>query len=166
MPRDVSTGGGSAGRRWTYNHEADAALEQGAIAEARPLYELALAQFRELGDSWGIGGTLLGLGQLESQTGETAAAADHCRRALEVFAHVKDRRNAARVLEALAAVAAAEGDAVRAVTLAGGAAAVRQAVGVPLLPREQARLDRALESRAPRPAGRCRRGGVDARAGR
>jgi hypothetical protein len=50
------------------------------------------------------------------------------------------------VLEALAAVAAAEGDGVRAVTLAGGAAAVRQAVGVPSLPPEQARLERALES--------------------
>ncbi len=110
------------------------------------LYDAALAQFRDLGNSWGIGGTLLGLGQLESQTGETAAAADHFRRALGVFAQVKDRRNAARVLEALATVAAADGDPVRAVTLAGGAAAVRQAVGVPSLPRERARLDRALES--------------------
>ncbi|MGH2897695.1 MAG: tetratricopeptide repeat protein, partial [Solirubrobacteraceae bacterium] len=134
------------GAAWTFSHEADAALEQGATAEARGLYDAALAQFRSLGNSWGVGGTLLGLGQLESKTGETAAAADYFRQALEVFAQVKDRRNAARVLEALATVAAADGDAVRAVTLAGGAAAVRQAVGVPSLPKEQARLDRALES--------------------
>ena len=134
------------GAAWTYNHEADAALEHGAAVEARALYDAALAQFRELGDAWGIGGTLLGLGHLESQTGELAAAADHLHRALDVFAQVKDRRNVARVLEALASVAAAEGNAVRAVTLAGGAAAVRQTVGVPSLPKERARLDRALES--------------------
>jgi predicted ATPase len=134
------------GAAWTYSHEADAALEQGAAAEARALYGAALAQFRELDDAWGIGGTLLGLGHLESHVGETAAAADHLRRALEVFAQVKDRRNAARVLEALATVAATEGAAVRAVTLAGGAAAVRQAVGVPALPLERARLERALDS--------------------
>jgi tetratricopeptide (TPR) repeat protein len=138
--------GDRPGAAWTYSHEAEAALEQGATAEARALYDAALARFRELGDSWGIGGTLLGLGHLEHNIGETAAASDHLRRALGVFAQVKDRRNAARVLEALATVAAVQGDAVRAVTLAGGAAAVRQAVGVPLLPREQARLERALDS--------------------
>ena len=138
--------GDRLGLAWTYNHEADAAIEQGATAEAHALYDAALAQFRELGDAWGIGGTLLGLGRLASDIGETGAATEHLRRALEVFAKVKDRRNAARVLEALAIVAAADGNALRAVTLAGGAAAVRQAVGVPAAPAEHARLERALES--------------------
>jgi tetratricopeptide (TPR) repeat protein len=134
------------GAAWTLAHEADAALDQGAHADARTLYRAALARFRELGDYWGIGGSLIGLGHLAIDRSDIPGATDRFREALDLFAQVKDRRNAARVLEALATVAAAEGDAVRAVTLAGGAAAVRQAVGVPPVPQEQAKLERALES--------------------
>jgi hypothetical protein len=134
------------GAAWTLTHEADAALEQSAHADAQRLYGAALTRFRELSDYWGIGGSLIGLGHLAIDRGDVAGATSRFREALDLFAHVKDRRNAARVLEALATVAAAEGDAVRAVTLAGGAAAVRQVVGVPPTPLEHAKLERALDS--------------------
>jgi hypothetical protein len=134
------------GAAWTLTHEGDAALDQGAHADARALYDAALARFRELGDYWGTGGSLIGLGHLAIDCSDITGATDRFRDALDLFAQVRDRRNAARVLEALATVAAAEGDAVRAMTLAGGAAAVRQAVGVPPVPAEHLKLERALES--------------------
>jgi hypothetical protein len=55
------------------------------------------------------------------------------------------KRVIARVLELLAASAAAQSNAKQSLHLAGAAAALRQRLGAPLTPAEQARLEKAQE---------------------
>jgi hypothetical protein len=62
-----------------------------------------------------------------------------------MFQELGHKRGIARVLEYLAANAAAQSNAVQALHLAGTAAALRQRLGVPLAPAEAPRLEKALE---------------------
>ncbi len=138
--------GDRTGAAWTLNHEGDTAREQGLYDQARALYEAALGHFRGASDHWGIGGSLVALGHLGADCGDAAIATARYREALAIFLRMHDRRNAVRVLEAMATVAArAEHDATRALTLAGAAAAMRQTLGVPIGTAKRAKLERALE---------------------
>jgi len=58
---------------------------------------------------------------------------------------LQHKRGIARLLECFACSAAAQLDAERSLRLAGAAAALRQGIGVPLTPAEQAKLESALE---------------------
>ncbi|HYB53105.1 MAG TPA: hypothetical protein VEG84_04490, partial [Thermoanaerobaculia bacterium] len=61
------------------------------------------------------------------------------------FRELGHRRGVARILECFAASAAEEGQARRALRLAGAAAALRQSLGAPLPRADQDRLERSLE---------------------
>jgi predicted ATPase len=136
--------GDRAGVAWSINHRGDAARDQGDAAVARALYEQALASFRELGDRWGIAGTLADLGSLAKEQGDYSAASGLYRESIKIFQELDHKRGIARLLECFACSAAAQLEAERSLRLAGAAAALRQNIGAPLTPAEQAKLEASL----------------------
>ena len=68
VSRDFQGLGDRTGVAWSLDHQGDVAREQGDAAAARNLYQQALAIFRELGDRWGIAGTLADLGNSGART--------------------------------------------------------------------------------------------------
>ena len=113
-------------------------------AAARTLYEQALAIFRELGDRWGIAGTLADLGSLAREEGNYPAARSLYRESIKIFQELDHKRGIARLLECFACSAAVQLEAKRSLRLAGAAAALRQNIGAPLTPAEQAKLEACL----------------------
>jgi hypothetical protein len=63
------------------------------------------------------------------------------RESLEVFVGLEHRRGVARVLEGVACLALAKGDARRALLVVSAAANLRESLGAPLPPAEQKKLD-------------------------
>ncbi len=133
------------GIAWALNHQGDMSRDQGDLATARSLYEQSLATFRELNDRWGIAGSLADLGNLTRAQGDYAASDALYRESLILFQALGHKRGIARVLESFAFSAAEQAQPERALRLAGVAAALRQAIGAPLTPGEQAKVEQSLE---------------------
>jgi predicted ATPase len=136
--------GDRMGVAWSINHQGDVARDQGDIAAARTLYEQALAIFRELGDRWGIAGTLADLGNLAREERNYSAAHTRYGESIKIFQELDHKRGIARLLECFACSAAARAETERSLRLAGAAAALRQDIGAPLTPTEQAKLEATL----------------------
>ncbi len=137
--------GDRAGVAWSLNSQGDTARERGDYAAARKLNEEGLAIFRELGDLWGIAGTLADLGNLEREQRNCGEAQRLYRESLKTFQGLEHKRGIARLLECFACLAAAQQQAERSLRLAGAAAALRQNIGAPLTPPEQAKLEAILD---------------------
>jgi tetratricopeptide (TPR) repeat protein len=133
------------GVAWSLNYEGDVARDQGDAEAARSLYEQSLAAFRELGDRWGTAGSLADMGNLALDKKNCTEADALYRESLRIFMELDHRRGIARLLECCACSAAAQSEPQRALRLAGAAAALRQAVGAPLTPAEQVKLEKSLE---------------------
>jgi predicted ATPase/serine/threonine protein kinase len=138
--------GDKTGVAWSMNHQGDVAREQGDSTAAWKLYEQALAIFRELGDRWGIAGTLADLGNLAMEQHDFPKSHSLYRESLRIFQELEHKRGIARLLECFACSAAAQVQAERSLRLAGAAAALRQNIGAPLTPAEQAKLEASLAS--------------------
>ena len=138
--------GDPIGVAWSTNYQGDVARDQGDSAAARTLYGQSLAMFRELGDPWGIAGTLADLGNLAREEKDYAAANSQYRESIKFFQELAHKRGIARLLECFACSAAAQLEAERSLRLAGTAAALRQNIGAPLTPAEQAKLEASLDS--------------------
>src|SRR5229473_2130547 len=136
--------GDRTGVAWSLNYQGDVARDQGESVAARTLYEQALAIFRELGDRWGIAGTVADLGSLAREQGDYSQAHSLYRESIKIFQELEHKRGIARLLECLACLSAVQHDAVRSLRLAGAAAALRQSIGAPLTPAEQAKLEHIL----------------------
>jgi len=136
--------GDRTGVAWSMNYQGDVARDQADSAAARTLYEQALAIFRELGDRWGITGTLADLGSLAREEGNYPAARSLYRESIKIFQELDHKRGIARLLECFACSAAVQLEAKRSLRLAGAAAALRQNIGAPLTPAEQAKLEACL----------------------
>ncbi len=137
--------GDGIGVAWSLDHQGDVARDQGDSAAARTLYEQGLTIFRELGDRWGIASTLADLGSLAREQGNYSAARTLYRESLRSFQELEHKRGIARLLECFACSAAAQLEAERSLRLAGAAAALRQNIGAPLTPAEQAKLEAILD---------------------
>jgi predicted ATPase len=137
--------GDRTGVAWSLNHQGDVARDQGDSSAARTWYEQALAIFRELGDRWGIAGTLADLGTLAREQQNCSGAHVLYRESLRIFQELEHKRGIARLLECFAGSAAAQLQAERSLRLAGAAAALRQTIGAPLTPAEQAKLEAILD---------------------
>jgi predicted ATPase len=137
--------GDRTGIAWSLNHQGDVARDQGDSLAARTLYEQGLAIFRELGDRWGIAGTLADLGILAMEQRNYPRAHSLSRESIKIFQELEHKRGIARLLECFACSAAAQLEAERSLRLAGAAAALRQSIGAPLTPAEQAKLDSTLD---------------------
>ena len=136
--------GDQTGVAWSMNYQGDVARDQGDLGAARALYEQGLEIFRELGDRWGIAGTLADLGNLASEEGNYSLAQDLYRQSIRIFQELEHKRGIARLLECFACSAAVQLEAERSLRLAGAAAALRQNIGAPLTPAEQAKLEASL----------------------
>ena len=137
--------GDKAGYAWALNHQGDVAREQDDAVEARALYEQSLTAFRQIPDLWGIAACLGDLGNLAREQHDYAEADALYRESLEMFKKLEHKRGIARLLEAFACAAAEQHEPERALRLAGAAEALRQSIGTPLAPAEQAKLQRGLE---------------------
>jgi predicted ATPase/DNA-binding winged helix-turn-helix (wHTH) protein len=138
--------GDASGAAWSINQSGDIELEQGRLESAKTIYKQALAAFRAAGDRWGCARSLADLGYIHCRQGEFADAHVAFREALEHFAELGHRRGIARALEGAACLAAASGDATRALTLAAAADHLRSRIGAPLPPAERTKLDDGLSA--------------------
>jgi tetratricopeptide (TPR) repeat protein len=136
--------GDRTGVAWSMNSLGDVARDQGDSLAARTLYEQGLEIFRELDDRWGIAGTLADLGSLAREQGNYSFAHSMYRESIRLFQELNHKRGIARLLEYFACSAAAQLEAERSLRLAGAAAALRQDIGAPLTPAEQAKLEASL----------------------
>src|SRR5690242_6305630 len=96
-------------------------------------------------DGWGIASALSDLAGLCADEGNNEEACRLYGESICMYQSLDHKRGVARVLEYLAANAAARSTPIQALRLAGAAAAVRERIGAMLVPAEKARLDRALE---------------------
>jgi tetratricopeptide (TPR) repeat protein len=138
--------GDRAGVAWSLNYQGDVARDHSDSAAARTLYEQGLGIFRELGDHWGIAGTLADLGSLAREQGDYSSAHSLYAESIKLFRELDHKRGIARLLECSACSAAAQREAERSLRLAGAAAALRQNIGAPLTPAEQAKLEASLRA--------------------
>jgi predicted ATPase/DNA-binding winged helix-turn-helix (wHTH) protein len=136
--------GDRTGVAWSINYQGDAVRDQGDSAAAQKLYEQGLAIFRELDDHWGIAGTLADLGILAREQGDCPTAHSMYRESIKIFQELGHKRGIARLLECFAGLAAVQLETERSLRLAGAAAALRQQIGAPLSPAEQAKLEASL----------------------
>jgi tetratricopeptide (TPR) repeat protein len=137
--------GDRTGVAWALNHQGDVARDQGQCEVARSLYEQSLAAFRELDDRWGIAGSLADLGNLGREQGDYRVADSLYRESIRLFQTLEHKRGVARLLESFACSAAAQSEPDRSLRLAGASAALRQSIGAPLTPAEQAKLEKYLD---------------------
>lgn len=137
--------GDRTGVAWSLNSQGDVAREEGDSVGAQTLYEESLTIFRDLNDRWGIAGTLADLGNLAREQRNCSGAQSLYRESLKIFEELQHKRGIARLMECFACLAAAQLRAERSLRLAGAAAALRQNVGAPLTPAEQAKLEAVLE---------------------
>lgn len=111
---------------------------------ARRLLEECLAINREIGDRWSIANSLGSLADIALSLGDHAGAQDFLAENIRINRDLGDRNGLAFSLELSAQLDAAQGRPERAFRLAGAAATLRDAIGAPLSPSEQERLDRTL----------------------
>ena len=128
------------------NNLGNIALDQGDRVEARARLEEALALLREIGDRYNLANALDNLGNVVRAQGDYPTARALYRQSLITTRDLGDRWTVAYLLEDIGGLAALEGEAERALRLVGAAAALREAIGAPLSPTEQAKLDRMLET--------------------
>jgi predicted ATPase len=130
---------------WAMNHLGDVARRQGDSAAARQLYERAVEEFTKAGDLWGIARSSADLAHVMCDEGDATSARQLFAEALVALERLDYKRGIARVLEGFAYLTQRLGECDRALTLAGAAAALRQAHGAVSRPVEEAVLQRSLE---------------------
>jgi predicted ATPase len=138
--------GDSTGVAWTLDYLGDLVQESVDFIAARSYYEQSLSAFRQLGDGWGIASAQCDLARLSAAQGQHKDAETLYADSLRIFRDLAHNRGIARVLECFAVSAAAQGHAERSLRLAGASAALRQRIGAPLIPAEQSRLEKKLET--------------------
>ena len=136
------------GDRWAVgqllNNQACVASDQGDYAEARRLLEESLLIRRQLGDKAGLALSLNTLADVVLDEGAFLDARPLLDESLELNRELGDQTAIAYLIEDYAGLAAAELQPEKALQLAGFAAALREAIGAPLPPSEQARVDRMI----------------------
>ena len=117
-------------------------MDLGDTEQARELFEETMKLDQERGDEWGVAVTSLNLGVARLELEEVQAAADMVKSSVKSFVELGDLDGVAEGIEALAGVAVAEGDLVRAARLAGAADSLRRTIGIPLGDLDRDRFDR------------------------
>jgi tetratricopeptide (TPR) repeat protein len=150
------------GDRWAVgqllNNQACVASDQGEYAEARLLLQESLLIRRQLGDKAGLALSLNTLADVVLDEGEFGEARPLLDESLGINRELGDQTAIAYLIEDYAGLAAAEARHQKALQLAGFAAALRESIGAPLPPSEQARVDRMIapaRQALPDPAGKA-----------
>jgi tetratricopeptide (TPR) repeat protein len=134
-----------SGIGWSLNHLGDVAFDERSFAEASRFYHEAYDVFQSIGDRWGMARSHADLGRLASEQNDQGGACSLFELALNEFVDLGHTRGVAIVLEGLARVAVREGDIDRALTLCAAAEGIRQRMGAPRRPAEQATIDHDLK---------------------
>jgi non-specific serine/threonine protein kinase len=142
LQRELDDAYGSA---WSLNCLGQLAFFRGEYRQAETCLVACLAMFRELGDHWGLGPTRYFLGLIACEKGDFADARAHIAASLDTVAAGRQWATAF-VLSGFATIAAAQGQAERALRLAGAADAARMALDSPLAPAWAAEFERRLAS--------------------
>src|SRR5688572_28748544 len=136
------------GDRWAVgqllNNQACVASDQREYAEARLLLQESLLIRRQLGDKAGLALSLNTLADVVLDEGVFADARPLLDESLVINRELGDQTAIAYLIEDYGGLAAAEGRPEKALRLAGFAAALRESIGAPLPPAEQARVDRMI----------------------
>jgi predicted ATPase/class 3 adenylate cyclase len=136
------------GDRWAVgqllNNQACVASDQEEYAEARLLLQESLMIRRQLGDKSGLALSLNTLADVVLDEGEFREARPLLDESLAINRELGDKTAMAYLLEDYAGLAAAETEPEKALKLAGFAASLRESIGAPLPPSEQARVDRMI----------------------
>ncbi len=122
---------------YAYLNLGDLARAETRQMDARPLFERSLALFWQVGDKLGIGYALHRLGLVATGPGQGERAARFAE-SMTLRRELGDRHGVAECMEGLAAVAAAIGNGQDAVRLMAAADALREAIGAPRPPSEEA----------------------------
>ena len=122
------------------------AHEQGDYAAARALFEESIANARAAGDVIGQAAPVGNLGLLCIEINDDDAARHYLTECLALIEQPRytARHGIAECLEGLAVIFGRQGGAMHAMRLAGAAAALREAIGVPLAPAARDRYEQAL----------------------
>jgi predicted ATPase/DNA-binding CsgD family transcriptional regulator len=118
---------------------------EGNFSAARAHLEESLKMYRELNDVFWINACLVHLGYIDCEEGDYAAARSRFMHMSEIGPLVHFPWGATYTLEGFARLAAAEGQAVRALLLGGATAALRRTFGVAIGLTRQADFRRSLE---------------------
>jgi tetratricopeptide (TPR) repeat protein len=118
---------------------------EGRIAEARPLFERAVALQREIGDPHMLANFLSNLGDAARDLGDSDAAMRCYEESLVMSRELGERWLITYLLEDVAMLAALEGRAQQALRLVTAASRIRDEIGAPLPPESQRKLDERLE---------------------
>ncbi|MGZ8650427.1 MAG: tetratricopeptide repeat protein, partial [Solirubrobacteraceae bacterium] len=123
------------------------AVDEGDLDGADALFRESLRIDRELGYEAGVAINVGNLGWVELGRGRLAEARPLVREALEGFAEVGDREGLAEALEQAAVLVARDGQPAAGARMAGSAAALRDAIGVPHASAwDRERFERGLET--------------------
>ena len=136
------------GDRWAVgqllNNQACVASDQGEYGEARSLLQESLQIRRQLGDKAGLALSLNTLADVVLDEGAFFDARPLLDESIVISRELGDQTAIAYLIEDYGGLAAAEGRLERALQLVGFAAALRESIGAPLPPAEQARVDRMI----------------------
>jgi predicted ATPase/DNA-binding SARP family transcriptional activator len=132
----LSLGDGWAGAAST-NNLGNIALTQREYGRAQVLFEESLGLYRALADTQGIAVSLFNVGVVAVSRRRYPDAVQPLEESLRIAQEIGSTQIVAYCLEALAAVIAAGGDALRAARLLGGAEALREAIGASHEPYER-----------------------------
>jgi hypothetical protein len=110
------------------------------------LHAEALELFRALGAQRGIAGALGNLAAVAEREGDHAGAVALCEESLRLDQAIGAEEQAVEGLQTMVLVLAAQGQALRAARLAGAAAALRDALDVPLRPNQREVYDQAMRT--------------------
>lgn len=137
--------GDRAGIAVSLHNLSEIAKMEGDTALVAELTRESLALWRALDSKPRIAHALHSLGMARLRLGDVPRAVSHLRESLTLFQEVDDRGGIAMCLEGAAALLAAAGQPGTAARLLGAAEALRERLGVPLLPTDRADYDHAVE---------------------
>jgi predicted ATPase/DNA-binding NarL/FixJ family response regulator len=112
---------------------------------ARTLAQESLALARARGDRWSMAHAMHTLGQMATDYGDCAAAQSLLEDCITTWHELSDQVRLASALESMARLSVARNQPRRALRLAGGAAALRGTLAIPLAPAAQTALECAME---------------------
>jgi DNA-binding CsgD family transcriptional regulator/uncharacterized protein HemY len=135
LRRDLGDPGGMAA---AYNNLGLVELYQENYELASQYFEQSLNIHRELGDLQNSSLALTNLGLVLYLKGNLIAARTNFEQALKAHQELGSKPGIAETLEGLAGVASAEGSTQQAATILGASEALREAIGAPLPPADQA----------------------------
>lgn len=120
------------------------ATDRQQTEKAQDYLEEALRLHRETGDRWRIGNALHSLANIYRAQGDDDVAHAYYCESLQITRDLADRRQLAYLLEDIGGLSAQRGHGTKALRLVAAGAVLREAIGAPLSPTDQSKLDLAL----------------------